>query len=374
MATYASATAGSGDTPSQENAVPIIVRQIDRSKSVVYRQKKIVEGVRLKAVDILKVLVGLKVNLQEIKACSASENGSFTITFASMESKNLAPGVIKLGECELTKENMEDFNVRRFAKFRFVRVFGIPTEVEDGEVGNAMNKFGRVISVRRQMLRDFPSIENGIRLIQMNADMKPVPWKVWILGHTFRTSYTGQADHIKEHTICFNCREKGHFKNECRVVKEGWENMRPETWNEEMWKVKKMSDQLEKENVLNREENSVEKGKETEGQVQKGNESGSEDVGSSVSEEDGSLSVSDSESEKETIEIESSVWDKIVKAVDNSEVKDDDNNGSSVEGVWKVVTGKRKMRTLSGSSSSSNETPILKQRVKECVDIPEERC
>lgn len=94
--------------------------------------------------------------------------------------------------------------------FKYVRIFGLPPEVEDGQVAEAMGKFGKIHhQVRERFAEDtgFP-IWNGVRGLLMEV-MSEIPAKLRIQHVESRIYYDGLKNK------CFKCGELGHLKAGC---------------------------------------------------------------------------------------------------------------------------------------------------------------
>lgn len=100
------------------------------------------------------------------------------------------------------------------------------TDVSDGVVWAALEKFGKVVAGRRLHHRECPNIENGVRQFRMVVS-KDVPSSFMFGKSGFQVQYTGQVrachkcggrDHIAKECrapFCMRCRSNGHFSKEC---------------------------------------------------------------------------------------------------------------------------------------------------------------
>lgn len=95
---------------------------------------------------------------------------------------------------------------------KYVRVFGLPPEVEDSRIEEALGKYGKVQQQCRERYPEetgFP-IWSGVRGVFMEV-MDAIPAQVKIQGISARIYYEGLSNK------CFVCGSKDHVKANCKV-------------------------------------------------------------------------------------------------------------------------------------------------------------
>lgn len=134
------------------------------------------------------------------------------VKFRSEESMKAA-----LLECPATAvfqyENGESVEVT-FATargdYKYVRIFGLPIEIENKELVSVLSKFGKVHSFTRERYgpdTGYP-IFNGVRGIQMELS-KEIPAQLYVQHFQVRVAYDGMTNR------CFVCKAPDHVKADC---------------------------------------------------------------------------------------------------------------------------------------------------------------
>ena len=94
-----------------------------------------------------------------------------------------------------------------------VKVANVKPLVSDSVVEAKFSYYGTVVRVQRLHFKDFPLIENGVRLVFLK-DLKThsfIPPSLFIAGQRVSVRYEGQW----AITPCSNCKEKGHLRRKC---------------------------------------------------------------------------------------------------------------------------------------------------------------
>ena len=95
---------------------------------------------------------------------------------------------------------------------KYVRIFGLPPEVEDDRIEETLRKYGKVQQLYRERYPEetgFP-IWNGVRGVFMEV-MDAIPAQVCIQGIKARIYYEGLSNK------CFVCGSTDHVKANCKV-------------------------------------------------------------------------------------------------------------------------------------------------------------
>lgn len=94
----------------------------------------------------------------------------------------------------------------------FVSVRNAPFEMPDPLITNALKRYGRVLSVRKDVHTSgrAQGIQTGIRTFKMEVRHK-VPTTITVSGYTLAVTYSWQ------HGACFKCGSDLHFTHDCDV-------------------------------------------------------------------------------------------------------------------------------------------------------------
>lgn len=99
--------------------------------------------------------------------------------------------------------------------YKYVRIFNLPPEVEDAEIGRVLAKYGKI----KKMVREkFPpecelDLYSGIRGAYMDVQ-KPIPAGLFIRNCKARIFYEGFKNR------CFHCKADDHLKLNCPLLAE----------------------------------------------------------------------------------------------------------------------------------------------------------
>lgn len=102
---------------------------------------------------------------------------------------------------------------RKRERILVVKVATVKPLVDDSIVAKKFEQFGTVDRIQRLHFRDFPLVENGVRLVFLKnlvADTF-IPPSLFIAGQRVSVRYEGQW----AITPCSNCKEKGHLRRKC---------------------------------------------------------------------------------------------------------------------------------------------------------------
>ena len=95
------------------------------------------------------------------------------------------------------------------ALFLAVYVRDLPYEVPDADVVSVFKAFGVVLSIRPCFFKNFPSVANGTRVLQMSFT-DPLPSTLYVASSPVRVWHPGQP------AFCSVCREPGHLPRDCQ--------------------------------------------------------------------------------------------------------------------------------------------------------------
>lgn len=102
---------------------------------------------------------------------------------------------------------------RKRERILVVKVATVKPLVDDSIVAKKFEQFGTVDRIQRLHFRDFPLVENGVRLVFVK-NLLPnafIPPSLFIAGQRVSVRYEGQW----AITPCSNCKEKGHLRRQC---------------------------------------------------------------------------------------------------------------------------------------------------------------
>jgi hypothetical protein len=102
---------------------------------------------------------------------------------------------------------------RKRERILVVKVATVKPLVDDSVVAKKLEQYGTVDRIQRLHFRDFPLVENGVRLVFMKNLVAStfIPPSLFIAGQRVSVRYEGQW----AITPCPNCKEKGHLRRNC---------------------------------------------------------------------------------------------------------------------------------------------------------------
>jgi len=102
---------------------------------------------------------------------------------------------------------------RKRERILVVKVATVKPLVDDSVVAKKFEQYGKVDRIQRLHFKDFPLVENGVRLVFLKnlvADTF-IPPSLFIAGQRVSVRYEGQW----AITPCSNCKEKSHLRRKC---------------------------------------------------------------------------------------------------------------------------------------------------------------
>ena len=109
-----------------------------------------------------------------------------------------------------------------------VKVLFVPTEIPNQLVAEALENYGTVTKVDREMFSDWSNVESGVRVAMMSNLKEGIPRRFFIGPYPVETRYRGQVPQCGRcgrygHRVatcvndvkCFKCGQDGHVQREC---------------------------------------------------------------------------------------------------------------------------------------------------------------
>jgi hypothetical protein len=90
-----------------------------------------------------------------------------------------------------------------------VKVLYAPNEISNQTIAATLAKYGKIVKVEREMYRDWPNVETGVRLATMSELTQGIPRRLFIGPYPIETRYRGQVP------LCGRCGEYGHRVATC---------------------------------------------------------------------------------------------------------------------------------------------------------------
>ncbi|XP_064629299.1 uncharacterized protein LOC135488586 [Lineus longissimus] len=198
------------DGPYEAEVVDIIKRSL---VSVDYRTNH--DDGDIKQYMIVEALIENGIPIGSIKTVLKVGQGHFSVRFQKGDPQmNEVPAVLDINGVGFWLEKAADFEIKRFHTSRYVKVHNYPGECDIGWIRETLQKYGLVKAAKREMLREYNTVESGTVTVVMNVGAK-VPKVIYVKGNRFRTWYRGQEDELRGDATCFRCRRKGHYRYEC---------------------------------------------------------------------------------------------------------------------------------------------------------------
>ena len=204
------------------NAVPLpnllLGGRIARPNTIVLHTQS------FKDVNVREVMEALlKCTSQESIKCLQQVPGSrYRVTFRTLESKRLFLG----REFFLRDERVRAQEID--APVMDIKLLFVPNEVSNQTVALALAKYGKVLRVDREMFRDWPGVESGVRVVKMTDLTAGIPRKLYVGPFPAETRYCGQVPQCGRcgqfgHRVatcinevkCFRCGKDCHIQRQC---------------------------------------------------------------------------------------------------------------------------------------------------------------
>ena len=109
-----------------------------------------------------------------------------------------------------------------------LRLLYVPDEVSNQVVAESLGKYGKVLRVDREMYRNWPVVETGVRVVKLSELSEGIPRKIFVGPYPTETRYIGEVPQCSRcgqygHRVatcinnikCFRCGQNGHVQRQC---------------------------------------------------------------------------------------------------------------------------------------------------------------
>lgn len=167
------------------------------------------------------VCLKAKALIHAIKCVQSMPNGVFRVTCKTKDAYTwlCSNGIAIRGfQCSIMEAE---------PSYTLVRLFRCPFEVSDEALVLGLSPFGKVINIKHETDRDFPSVVTGTRLVRMRLasdipsriKVKRYPCNVWYQGQPKTCRICGEDDHeaptCPYKGKCLRCLQEGHTARNC---------------------------------------------------------------------------------------------------------------------------------------------------------------
>ena len=77
-----------------------------------------------------------------------------------------------------------------------IKLLFVPNELSNQTVAFALAKYGKVLRVDREMFRDWPGVESGVRVVKMTDLTAGIPRKLYVGPYSAETRHVGKFRNV----------------------------------------------------------------------------------------------------------------------------------------------------------------------------------